>query len=80
MAFRLNPPLRQRFGEHLRSVGKPLPGFPAAERYNSSEHSLMTHKSVKCGSAAGTLLQHVRREMRLILELGTSKPRGLMTF
>lgn len=41
----------------------------------------MTHKSVKCGSAAGTLLQHVRHEMRLIFELGkVSRADSILTW
>ena len=32
--------LRERFGEHLRSVQKNTAGFPVAEHFNSSGHSL----------------------------------------
>ena len=32
--------LRERFGEHLRSVQKKTPGFPVAEHFNSAGHTL----------------------------------------
>ena len=32
--------LRQRFGEHLRSIEKNLPGFPVAEHFNRAGHSI----------------------------------------
>ncbi len=32
--------LRERFGEHLRSVEKNTPGFPVAEHFNSPGHTL----------------------------------------
>ena len=32
--------LRQRFGEHLRSIEKNLPGFPVAENFNTAGHSI----------------------------------------
>ena len=32
--------LRERFGEHLRSIEKKSPGFPVAEHFNGLDHSL----------------------------------------
>ena len=32
--------LRQRFGEHLRSIEKSLLGYPVAEHFNTAGHSI----------------------------------------
>ncbi|KAL9954237.1 hypothetical protein ACROYT_G041745 [Oculina patagonica] len=32
--------LRERFGEHVRSIEKNLPGFPVAEHFNANGHAL----------------------------------------
>ena len=68
--------LRQRFGEHLRSIEKNLPGFPVAEHFNTACYS------VDDALVRGMMLsvdnaQRKRLEMRLIFQLGTSQPRGL---
>ncbi len=37
--------LRERFGEHLRSIEKNLPGFPVAEHFNANGHTLQDRTS-----------------------------------
>ena len=68
--------LRERFGEHLRSIEKSLPGFPVAEHFNSNGHALQDVQ------VRGVMLcdgnkNRKRQEMRLIFKLGTSQPHGL---
>ena len=68
--------LRQRFGEHLRSIEKNLPGFPVAEHFSTTCHSI--HDALVRGiMLCGENVQRKRLEMRLIFHLGTSHPRGL---
>ena len=65
-----------RFGEHLRSITKNMPGFPVAEHFNNNGHSfydsevrgIKHHESNK---------QRKRQEMPLIFKIGTSQPHGL---
>ena len=68
--------LRQRFGEHLRSIEKNLPGFPVAEHFDTAGHSIndaLVPGIMLCGENA----QRKRLEMRLIFQLGTSHLCGL---
>ena len=62
--------LRERFGEHLRSINKNAPGFPVAEHFSFNGHT-----------AADALVrgnkQRKRQKMRLNFRLGTCQPRGL---
>ena len=68
--------LRERFGEHLRSINKSEPGF-----------SVVGHFSSDGPTAADTLVRGIKhcdgnktrkkQEMRLIFRLGTCQPRGL---
>ena len=67
--------LRQRFGEHLRSIEKNLPGFPVAEHFNTAGHSI-DDALVRGMMLSVDNAQRKRLEMRLIFQLGTSQPRG----
>ena len=68
--------LRERFGEHLRSVTKNMPGFPVAEHFNNHGHSLYD-ADVRGVKLCDSNKQRKRQEMRLIFKIGTSQPRGL---
>ena len=68
--------LRQRFGEHLRSIEKNLPGFPVAEHFDTAGHSI-NDALVRGIMLCGENVQRKRLEMRLIYQLRTSHPRGL---
>ena len=46
--------LRERFGEHLRSINKSAPGFPVTEHFSSNGHAMPTLWSVGSNSAMGT--------------------------
>ena len=64
--------LRERFGEHLRSIEKSLPGFPVAEHCNSNGHALQVRGVMPCDGNKN----RKRQEMRLIFKLGQEKMRG----
>ena len=66
--------LKERFGEHLRSITKCAPGFPVAE--NSHGHCL-DDAQVRGVKLCDGNKQRKRHEMRLIFQLGTWQPRGL---
>ena len=68
--------LRERFGEHLRSIEKNLPGFPVAEHFNANGHTLQDAQVRGVMLCGGNKLRK-RQEMRLIFKLGTSQPHGL---
>ncbi|KAL9964887.1 hypothetical protein ACROYT_G028594 [Oculina patagonica] len=68
--------LRERFGEHLRSIEKNLPGFPVAEHFNANGHALQDAQVRGVMPCGGNKLRK-RQEMRLIFQLGTSQPHGL---
>ena len=68
--------LRQRFGEHLRSIEKRLLGYPVAEHFNTAGHSI-DDALVRGMMLSVDYAQRKRLEMRLIFQLGTSQPRGL---
>ena len=68
--------LRQRFGEHLRSIEMNLPGFPVAEHFNTAAHSI-DDALVRGMMLSVDNAQRKRLEMRLIFQLGTTQPRGL---
>ena len=68
--------LGQRFGEHLRSIEKNLPGFPVAEHFNTNGHTIQDAKVRGIMLCDGNK-QRKRQEMRLIFRLGTSQPRGM---
>ena len=69
--------LRERFGEHLRSIRNNSPGFAVAEHFNSASHSL--NDIMICGlkRCSGDNTRRKKQEMRLIFELGTLKQNGL---
>ena len=62
---------RERFCEHLRSIGNNSPGFPVAEHFKSASHSL--NDIIVCGlkRCSGDNTRRKKQEMRLIFELGT---------
>ena len=68
--------LRQRFGEHLWSIEKNLPGFPVAEHFNTAGHSI-DDALVQGMMLSVDNAQQKCLEMQLIFQLGTSQLRGL---
>ena len=68
--------LRERFGEHLRSIDKNAPGFPVAEHFSSNGHTA-DDALVRGIKLCEGNKQRKRQEMRLIFRLGTCQPRGL---
>ena len=68
--------LRERFGEHLRSINKNTPGFPVAEHFSSNGHNAADALVREFKLCDGNK-QRKRHEMRLIFRLGTCQPRGL---
>ena len=65
--------LRERFGEHLRSINKNAPGFPVAEHFSSNGHTAadaLVHGIKLCEGKK----QRKRQEMRLNFSLGTCQP------
>ena len=63
--------LRERFGEHLRSISKTcMPGFPVAEHFNNNGHSLYDAE-VRGIKLCDSNKQRKRQEMRLIFKIGT---------
>ena len=71
--------LRQRFGEHLRSIDKNLPGFPVAEHFNPTGHSI-GNVLVRGALVCGATYQRKRLEMSLVFKPGTSHPLCLSLF
>ena len=69
--------LRERFGEHLRSIRNNSPGFPVAHHFNSASHSLNDITICGLKRCSGDNTRRKKQEMRLIFELGTLKPNGL---
>ena len=69
--------LRERFGEHLRSIEKNSPGFPVAEHFNGLNHSLSDAEIRGIKLCSGNNIFRKRLEMRLIFKLGTTRPRGM---
>ena len=69
--------LRSRFGEHLRSIRKNTPGFPVAQHFNSTGHSITDVQVRGMRLCSGTKIQRKQQEMRLIFRLGTVQPHGL---
>jgi len=69
--------LRSRFGEHLRSIRKNTPGFPVAQHFNSTCHSITDVQVRGMRLCNGTNIQRKQQEMRLIFRLGTVQPHGL---
>ena len=68
--------LRERFGEHLRSINKIPPGFPVAEHFSSDGHTTvdaLLHGIKLCEGNK----ESKRQEMYLICHLGTCQPPGL---
>ena len=68
--------LRDRFGEHLRSIDMNAPGFPVAEHFSSNGHTA-ADALVRGIKLCDGNKQRKRQEMRLIFRLGTCQPRGL---
>ena len=68
--------LRERFGEHLRSINKNAPGFPVAEHFSSNGHTA-ADALVRGIKLCDGNKQRKRQEMRLIFRLGSCQPRGL---
>ena len=68
--------LRERFGEHLRSISKSAPGFPVVDHFSSNGHTI-ADALVSGIKLCGRNKQRKKQEMRLIFRLGTCQPRGL---
>ena len=64
--------LRERFGEHLRSIEKKSPGFPVAEHFNGLDHTLSDAEIRGIKLCTGNNIHRKRLEMRLIFRLGTA--------
>ena len=62
--------LRERFGEHLRSINKNAPGFPVTEHFSSNGHTA-DDALVRGIKLCEGNKQRKRQEMRLIFRLGT---------
>ena len=69
--------LRSRFSEHLRSISNNTPGFPVAQHFNSTGHSISDVQVRGVALRSGTDIQRKQCEMRLIFQLGTVQPKGL---
>ena len=69
--------LRERFGEHLRSIRNRSPVLPVAEHFNSANHTIDEIRVCGVKQCSGSNTSRKRREMQLIFELGTLKPGGL---
>ena len=68
--------MRERFGEHLRSMNEIEPGFPVAEHFSSNGHTA-PDALVRWIKLCEGNKQRKRQEMRLIFRLGTCQSRGL---
>ena len=68
--------LRERFGEHLRSINTNAPGFPVAEHFSSNGHTA-ADALVRGIKLCDGNKQSERQEMRLIFRLWTCQPLGL---
>ena len=68
--------LRERFGEHLRSINKNAPGLPVAEDFSSNGHTAADALVRGIKLCDGKKLRK-RQEVRLIFPLWTCQPRGL---
>jgi len=68
--------LRERFSEHLRSIRNRSCGFPVAEHFNSTSHSL--DDIMVCGlkQCSGSNISRKQHEMKLVFKLGTLRPNG----
>ena len=64
--------LRDRFGEHLRSIDMNAPGFPFSSNGHTAADALVRGIKLCNGNK-----QRKRQEMRLIFRLGTMQQRGL---
>ena len=62
--------LRERFGEHLRSVQKNTAGFPVAEHFNSPGHSLSDISVRGLRKCSGACFRRKQLEMEIIFRLG----------
>jgi len=69
--------LRERFGEHLRSIRNRSPGLPVAEHFNSANHTIDDIRVCGVKQCSGSSTSRKRRDMQLIFELGTLKPVGI---
>ncbi|XP_078364096.1 uncharacterized protein LOC144648396 [Oculina patagonica] len=69
--------LRERFGEHLRSVEKNTPSFPVAEHFNSPSHTLSDIEVRGLRMCSGSGARRKQIEMESILKLGSMQPLGL---
>ena len=68
--------LRERCGEHLRSINKIAPGFPVVEHFSSNGHTA-ADALIRFIKLCEGNKQRKRQDMRLIFRLGTCQPRGL---
>ena len=68
---------RSRFGEHLRTVRNNNPGFPVAQHFNSTGHSIADVQVRGMRLCRGSNILRKQLEMRLIFQLGTVQPDGL---
>ena len=70
--------LRSRFGEHLRSIRNNSPGFPVAQHFNSTGHSVLDIRvRPVCSYATALTSSAEQRETRMIFQLRTVQPDGL---
>ena len=68
--------LRERFGEHLRSMEKKSPGFPVPEHSYCLDHTLFGAEILGIKLCTGNNIHRKRLEMRQTFRLGTTRPRG----
>ena len=69
--------LRSRFGEHLRSIRNNTPGFPVAQHFNSTSHSIADVQVQGMRLCTGNNIQRKQVEIRLIFCLGTVQTNGI---
>ena len=69
--------LRERFGEHLRSIHNRSLGLPVADYFNSTNYTIDDIRVRRVKQCSGSNTSRKRREMQLIFELGTLKAGGL---
>ena len=63
--------------KRLQSICNNTPGFPVAQHFNSTGHSISDVQVHGVALCCGTNIQRKQREMRLIFQLDTVQPKGL---
>ena len=69
--------LRRHFGENLPSIRNNTSGFPVAQHFNSTSHSISDVQVRGMLLCNGTNIQRKQIEMRIIFQLGTIQPNEL---